>query len=72
MFYTFSSSGPVYSYLELNRNTSQIYVTGDKAEMVVLLPTSLVVAATQYNNRARQTVTTVSLDRGISLQSVLS
>ena len=64
VFYTFSGSGPVYSYLELNRNTGQIYVTGDKAEMVALLPTSLVVAATQYDNRARQTVTTVSLDRG--------
>ena len=64
VFYTFSGSGPVYSYLELNRNTGQIYVTGDKAEMAALLPTELVVAATQYDNRDRLTITTVRLDRG--------
>ena len=64
VFYTFSGSGPVYSYLELNRNTGQVYVTGNKEEMVALLPTSLVVRATQYDNKDRFTITTLSLARG--------
>ena len=64
VFYTFSGLGPVYNYLELNRNTGQVYVTGDKEEMAALLPTSLVVQATQYDNRDRFTITTLTLDRG--------
>ena len=47
--------------LELSR---QVYVTGDKEEMAALLPTSLVVQATQYDNRDRFTITTLTLDRG--------
>ena len=53
VFYSFAGTGPIYSYLELNSKTGQLYMTGDPWEVVHLTPVILVIQATQYDNPDR-------------------
>ena len=64
VFYTFNGSGDEYKYFELNRNTGQIYMTARIPENQFNLPVTLVVKATQYDNKDRYAVTTLTLTRG--------
>ena len=41
-----------------------MYVTGEVDEMVFLLPVTVVVQATQYDNKDRSTMTTLKIELG--------
>ena len=64
VFYTFNGSGDEYKYFELNRNTGQIYIMTQIPDNEFTRPVTLVVRATQYDNKDRYTVTTLTLTKG--------
>ena len=43
--------GPVYSFLQLNSKSGELFVAGEAAEVAALLPATVAVAATQYDNQ---------------------
>ena len=64
VYYSFSGSGPLYRYLELNRNTGQVYIKGSIRDLTnFLLPSTVVVRATQFDNPDRYAVTTINISR---------
>ena len=46
--------GPVYSFLQLNSKSGELFVAGEAAEVAALLPATVAVAATQYDNQVLQ------------------
>ncbi len=64
VFYSFNSATDEYRYFELNRNTGHIYIKSDIPEDEFLQPVTLVVRATQFNNKDRYAVTTLTVSRG--------
>ena len=55
---TIVTSGEIF-----NEKFRSIYVTGDKDEVVYLLPATVVVSARQYNNEDRVSITTLTIQR---------
>ena len=53
-----NTSGEIF-----NEKFRSIYVTGDKDEVVYLLPATVVVSARQYNNEDRVSITTLTIQR---------
>ena len=62
VFYSFSSQhDPIYNYLQLNSQTGAVYLTGDPGEVKYLLPVTVLVTATQYDNPDRSTATSLTI-----------
>lgn len=49
--------------MPLNLNFRSVYVTGDVKEVIFLLPTTVVISATQYDNEDRVSLTTLTIQR---------
>ena len=49
--------------MPLNPNFRSVYVTGDVEEVIFLLPATVVISATQYDNEDRVSLTTLSIQR---------
>ncbi len=67
VFYSFNNiadSDDSYRHFELNRNTGHIYIKSNIPEDEFLQPVTLVVKATQFDNRDRYAVTTLTVSRG--------
>ena len=49
--------------MPLNLDFRSVYVTGDAEEVIFLLPTTVVISATQYDNEERVSLTTLTIQR---------
>ena len=49
----------------LSPNFRSVYVTGDVSEVIFLLPATVVISATQYDNEDRVSLTTLTIQRWV-------
>lgn len=62
VFYSFhSQDDPIYNFLELNSKSGVLYLTGDPSEADYLLPRTILIIATQYNNQDRSSATPLTI-----------
>ena len=62
IFYSFhNQDGPIYNFLQLNSKSGALYLTGDPSEADTLLPMTILILATQYNNPDRSSATPLTI-----------